>query len=252
VTRPVVLLPPSKGKAAGGDPPTLRATLRRPHPLAAARRQVAATAVAAAAGLDDAALVRIAGVGPAKVAETRAELRGLLGAGTLPAHRRYTGVVHGNAGLATVDPSRAAVDVRVVSPLLGLVALDERVPPYRLEMGARLPDIGGLATFWRAHLGDHLREVCGDVRVWDLLPGEHRRALPDDVLAATDRVEVRFLRSDGRPANAARTKVAKGYVTAWLLVHPRARPGDLARHVRLEEGWRVGVEDGAVVATSRH
>jgi uncharacterized protein len=252
VTRPVVLLPPSKGKAAGGDHPSLRAVLGRRHPLAAARREVAAAAVAAAGELDDAALGRLAGVGRAKVTEARAELGGLLDAGTRPAHRRYTGVLHGNAGLAAVDPARAAVDVRVVSALFGLVALDDPVPPYRLEMAAGLPGIGGLAAYWRARLADHLREVCADARVWDLLPGEHRRALPGDVLAATDRVEVRFVRPDGRAANAARTKVAKGSVTAWLLTHPRARPSDLARCVRLGEGWRVGVQDGAVVATSTH
>jgi uncharacterized protein len=252
VTRPVVLLPPSKGKAAGGAPPSLRAALRRRHPLAAARRQVVAAAVAAAGELDDAALVRLAGVDRAKVTEARAELRDLLDAGSLPAHRRYTGVVHGNAGLAAVDPGRAPVDVRVVSPLLGLVALDEPVPAYRLEMAASLPGLGGLAAFWRAHLGDHLRAVCGETRVWDLLPAEHRRALPGDVLDATDRVELRFVRPDGRAANAARTKVAKGSVTAWLLAHPRARPGDLARCARLGEGWRLGVEAGTVVATSLH
>jgi cytoplasmic iron level regulating protein YaaA (DUF328/UPF0246 family) len=250
--RPVVLLPPSKGKAAGGDGPAFRSVLRRRGPLAAPRREVAAAVVVAAQELDDAALARLAGVGSGKVDEAREELAGLLDAPTLPAHRRYTGVVHGNAGLAALDPSAAEVDVRIVSGLLGLVALDEPVPPYRVEVAASAPGLGGLATYWRDHLGAHLAEVTDGVRVWDLLPGEHRRALPAHVLAGTDRVEVRFERPDGRAANAARTKVAKGLVTAWLLAHPRARPGDLARRVRLGEGWSVRTDAGAVVAVSTH
>jgi cytoplasmic iron level regulating protein YaaA (DUF328/UPF0246 family) len=35
--------------------------------------------------------------------------------------------------------------VRIVSALLGLVALDEPVPEYRLEFTATLPGLGGIA-----------------------------------------------------------------------------------------------------------
>ncbi|MFP4150010.1 MAG: hypothetical protein ACLFV0_11035, partial [Nitriliruptoraceae bacterium] len=83
-TRPVLLLPPAKGKVPGGDGPAYRATLTDDHPLTAARREVLAAAVAAAAALDDAALARVAGVRGADVDRARALLADLPDAPTLP------------------------------------------------------------------------------------------------------------------------------------------------------------------------
>jgi uncharacterized protein len=115
--RPLLLLPPSKGKAAGGDGPAYGTCLEdAAQPLAAARREVLAAVTAAVPGLGDRALVRAAGVRAGDVAMARELLLGLPEAPTLPARRRYTGVVHGNAGLAELDPDAANAEVLVVSP----------------------------------------------------------------------------------------------------------------------------------------
>jgi cytoplasmic iron level regulating protein YaaA (DUF328/UPF0246 family) len=254
--RPIILLPPSKGKASGGAAPAYARTLSR-HPLAAHRRAVLEAAVASADEADDAVLARRCGVAERDAEAARSMLRGLASAPTMPAHRRYTGIVHGNAGLAAIDPQTAGADVRIFSALMGLVALDEPVPAYRLEVAATLPGLGGrasgsLATFWRDRLDEELCRTAGGKRVWDLLPSEHARMWPAGVRDDLDVVTVRFVRPDGRPANAARTKVAKGRLTALLLAAPRTTPAGLARASAgepLGEGWSIGVEDSVVTAT---
>lgn len=245
-----MLLPPSKGKAAGGDGPTYGASIDPSHPLAAARREVLDAVEATVPGLDESGIVRVCGVGASQAAAARQRMASLSEAVTLPAHRRYTGIVHGNAGLASCDPATLDVDIRIVSALLGLATLAEPVPAYRLEFAASLHPLGGLASYWRERLEDHLRAVIGDRRVWDLLPGEHARMWPGGLRDEFDVVGVRFVRPDGRAANAARTKVAKGRVAAWLMDAPKARPCDLVRHARIGDGWTLRGRGGEVIATT--
>jgi uncharacterized protein len=248
--RPVILLPPSKGKATGGSAPAYRRTLGR-QPLAADRMTLLEAAVASAAERDDAVLARRCGVALREAASARASLAGLAEAPTLPAHRRYAGIVHGNARLADLDPTSAGADVRIVSPLLGLVALAEPVPAYRLEFGATLPGLGGIATFWRDRLAEELCRACHGARVWDLLPAEHARMWPPGLREDLDVIDVRFVGPDGRPANAARTKVAKGRLTALLLAHPRTTVAGLLRLAPdepLGPGWTLAADTDATAA----
>lgn len=186
-------------------------------------------------------------------------LEGLADAPTMPAHRRYTGVVHGNAGLAELDVDDVGAEVLIVSALMGLVALDEPVPAYRLEFTATLPGLGGVATFWRDHLVEELCRTAGGSRVWDLLPAEHARMWPVGLREEFDVVGVRFVRPDGRAANAARTKVAKGLLAAHLIANPRSTASAVVRAVDaarakglpgpLGPGWDVALDDDGLVAT---
>jgi len=253
--RPVILLPPSKGKATGGRGRAYARTLAG-HPLRAARRSVLDAAVTAATQFDDMLLLRHAGVIAGQADVARRLLADLASAPTLPARHRYTGIVHRNAGLADAAPTREGVDVRIVSPLLGLVALDEPVPEYRLELSAALPGVGGLAAFWRTELAEHLAALGADALVWDLLPAEHAKVWSKGLRSSLDVVDVRFVRPDGRPANAARTKVAKGRFVAALLAEPDLRPAQLAsrrgapeRARRfLGEGWSLEAVGATVTA----
>lgn len=261
VVRPLILLPPSKGKASDVDiasapRSTFGRLLRRPHPLGTARREILAAASALADTRDDVALARWCGVARGDAATARTTLRGLAAAPTMPANRRYTGIVHGNAGLAALDPTEVAADVRIVSPLLGLVALDEPVPAYRLELAAVLPGIGGLTGYWREQLAEHLCSISVGRRVWDLLPAEHARIWVRDLRAELDVVTVRFLTPQGGSANAARTKVAKGRLAAHLIARPDMTPARLARPHKgegpLGAGWTCTVEaadPATVIAT---
>ena len=256
--RPVILLPPSKGKASGGSGRAYARTLAR-HPLSAPRRELLAAAVASATERDPAVLARRCGVAARDADAARLLLEGLPDAPTMPANRRYTGVVHGNAGLAELDVAALGAEVRIVSALMGLVALDEPVPEYRLEFTATLPEVGSVAAFWRDRLCEELLRVAGGARVWDLLPGEHARMWPLGLREELDVVGVRFVRPDGRAANAARTKVAKGLLAAHLLSEPRSTPAGIVRAASrsaaqgrpgpLGPGWDVALDDGGLAAT---
>lgn len=250
-TRPLLLLPPSKGKAPGGDGPAYERTLEAAHPLGEARRTLLAAVASDVQRLDDVALARLAGVPRRDVDAHRESLRDLGGSATLPARRRYTGIVHGNAALADREPSEA-IAVRIVSPLLGLAAPDDQVPAYRLELAAATPTLGGLGPWWRAAAADHLEDLAGDGLVWDLLPTEHRRIWTAARRDALDVVDVRFVRPDGRAANAARTKVAKGRLAAAILDQPASSPRDVVARLDLGEGWRLSADGPVLTATSHH
>ena len=245
--RAVVLLPPSKGKAPGGTGPAYAEVVDR-GPLGTARRRVLEAVRDAASAVDDRGLARITGVAVRDIATARGHLAALDVAATLPARTRYTGIVHGNAGLATVDPVQAGVEVLVLSALLGAVELEDPVPAYRLELAASLPPLGGLATYWRDTMADHLAERLAGRQVLDLLPGAHARAVAPAVRAVTEVVQVAFEAPTGRSANAARTKVAKGRLVAQLVAaDDPARldlaPGCLASWLEPGEGWQLEVRD---------
>jgi uncharacterized protein len=245
---PLVLLPPSKGKAAGGEGPAYADTLAPDGGLAPARRRLLDAVVAAVDDLDEAAATRVCGVARRDAEDARAALRGLRSAATMPAHRRYTGIVHGNAGLAALDPATVDVEVRIVSPLLGLAALDDLVPAYRLELAVALPGFGGLGPWWREQLAAPLAALGDGRRVWDLLPGEHARVWEPEVRRELDVVTVRFLRPDGRAANAARTKVCKGRLAGALLAAPQLDPTTLVTEVDPGEGWTLQAGGDTVTA----
>lgn len=251
MSRPVVLLPPSKGKAEGGDGASYGQRLGSNPALAAARERLLRAVVEAADELDDRSIARLTGVKTDRADAQRPLLARLGSAATMPAHRRYTGVVHSHAGLEQLDPARLGVDVRIVSALLGLCALDEPVPDYRLEIGASLPPLGGLGRFWREQLADHLSQLAAGARVWDLLPAEHAVVWPPQQRPAADIVAVRFVRPDGRAAPAARVKIAKGRLVAALVAAPQLEPCDVAEQVDLGSTWTVSSTGSEVVATDR-
>jgi len=209
-----LLLPPSEGKAPGGDGPgwdpasgTFGARLERP------RRRVA-KALKQAKGGDQ----RLLGVGGASLARSIAANRALVGAPCLPAWQRYTGVVWDHLDIAGLDPearARAAEAIVVVSALHGLVGLDDPVPDHRLKLSVGLGALGGLAAFWRRPLSTVLNEHLAGRLVVDLLPGEHAGAW---IVAAGgyDLRRVRLVSADGRTAGH-NAKAAKGLLARALV-----------------------------------
>lgn len=157
---------------------------------------------------------------------------------TGPAGLRYTGQLHahaGYAGLSGTERRRYSEHVRVVSGLLGLVAPDEAVPAYRLPMGAQLPRVGPLATFWRAPLSAEVARQADGEPIWDLLSAEYQRAL---AVPAEQHVVVRLERADGRAAPAVIGKQVKGALARYLALHdadPAALGGFEIQGFRLAE-----------------
>ncbi|MGD9701997.1 MAG: YaaA family protein [Acidimicrobiia bacterium] len=214
-----LLLPPSEGKAEGGaGPPWSPAAGRFGEALGPLR----ATIVEALAAVDGGSQ-RLLGVGGRHLERARAANVSLLGAPTLPAGRRYTGVVWDHldlAGLPGAARRRASASIVVLSGLLGAVGVDDPVPGYRLKIGASLPPLGVLARWWRPALSDVLDEFLTRRVVVDLLPNDHASAWVPRSDRYRAHVKVAFVERSGKVAGQD-AKAAKGL---------------LARHIVLEGG----------------
>ncbi|MEU4405572.1 peroxide stress protein YaaA [Streptosporangium sp. NPDC023963] len=144
----LILLPPSEGKAARGDGPALDLPRLSFPALRSPRKKVldALTALCRKPAARD-----VLGLSPGQAEEVGRNLL-LRTAPTLAAADLYTGVLYDNLGLASLSPeaaARASESLLIFSGLWGLLRIGDRVPPYRLSMGVRLPPLGGLGAFWR-------------------------------------------------------------------------------------------------------
>jgi len=199
VALPIVLLPPSEGKAAGGR------------------------------GAWDPASGAFGGLAAQRAVVARALDRSLLdGAPVLPAWQRYTGVVWQHLDPGSLSPA-ARRRIVVVSGLLGLVRGDDPVPDHRLKLSVTLGRLGRLDRWWRPVLTDALRAHAGRRPVWDLLPNEHAAAV---VLEGVRCTRVRCVTADGAGAAGHAAKAVKGIAARTIL--ERGDLGALAW-----QGWRA-------------
>ncbi len=209
----VLLLPPSEGKAEGGSGAGWQPGDGHFGVALGDRRLAVATALATARGGDE----KLLGVGGKHLLRALSTNSSLIGSPTLAAAQRYTGVVWDHldpASMSKAVRSRAATSIVTVSGLLGLVALDDPVPDYRLKMGANLAPLGKLSTWWRPAVSAALAEFSTGRFVIDLLPTEHRASWhPGDDI---DGVCVSFVERTGKVAGHD-AKAAKGRLARHLL-----------------------------------
>lgn len=231
--QPLILLPPSEGKAPGGDgPPWQPGTMADPD---LDRHRTLVLASAAAAGALDRR-------GP-----------------TTRAIERYTGVLYRELAWTTLPRAaqrRGSQQVRIVSGLWGIVAPDDPIPHYKLKMSASLEGVGRLAGWWRPRLAPELAGLAAGATVWDLLPIEHAAAMDWSAIAPARRVTVRFVDDRGRTVSHW-NKLLKGALVRWLLSEQPPGPEALAgfEHplgYRLDESASTfGSEVAAVVLRQR-
>lgn len=231
---PLILLPPSEGKSAGGDGPawspgSMSVDLDDQRARVMAGLRQAMRANVAARG-------KLLGVKGAALAAATAANRELATAPTAPAIERYSGVLYGALEAGTLDrPASDRLDrsVLIVSGLWGLVAPADPIPDYKLKMGASLRGTGKLSTWWRpavdAAIAARLVAQRHD-QVWNLLPQEHDAAWS----GVSDRpvFTVRFLepgRGGELVAVAHWNKFLKGALVRFLVEHPAAGPDELAQ-----------------------
>jgi len=225
VPAPLILLPPSEGKANGGDGPPWETTGQSFVDLAQPRRVVVAALIEAMGGSAE-SRSKLLGVKAARADEATAANLEVATAPTMPAIDRYTGVLYDALDYPSLPARvRRGVDRQVVifSGLWGVVRPTDPIPDYKLKMGASLPGLGKPARFWKPILSESLAEAIaasGTETVWDLLPNEHAAAWDPSV--AGRRIRVRFL--DDVVRGGERTLVT---VSHWN----KLLKGALVRHV---------------------
>ena len=229
----IVLLPPSEGKALGGvaKSPWRTTSGVFGKSLSRQRQQI----VDALADIDGGtkALLGVSGDHLQRAQDANTHL---VGAPTLPAWERYTGVVWDHLDMASMTKaqhSRALNALVVVSGLHGAVTANDPIPDYRLKMGARLAPMGALAAWWRKDLTAALHAYAKNALVIDLLPNEHRAAIDWPALPRVIRVDL--VAKKGGRAGGHNAKAAKG---------------ELARHIICAGSSAANAE--SAISTFRH
>lgn len=204
-----LVLPPSEGKAADGDGPGWQPDHGAFGELLEERRRAVVAALAAAGG----GTSKMLGVSGRHLERALGANLGLIGSPTLPAWRRYTGVVWEHLDPATL----AAADRRrlvIVSGLLGLIGGEDPIPDYRLKIGASLPPLGKLSTWWSPAVSLAIAERARRDVIVEMLANEQRAAYTAP--AGGNGLTVALLERSGAAGGHA-AKAAKGRLARYLL-----------------------------------
>lgn len=217
----LILLPPSEGKnpPKRGRPLDLD-TLSYPE-LSDARQQAMAALARVSASPD---ALKTLKVGDSLAQEVQRNTT-LAGAPTAPASSVYTGVLFEAAGLSALTGGakrRANSHVRIISALWGALSPADRIPAYRLSMGASLPGLPPLARFWSGHLTDSIGHVTGVVL--DCRSGPYIPAWTPP--AGTTWLSVRVVQEQNgvRKVVSHHAKHTRGLLTGHLLRREAAMP----------------------------
>lgn len=227
---PLILLPPSEGKAAGGTGPAWSAGSMSFD--LDERREGVIDGLERAMRRSGPQRQRLLGVKGAALASATEANRAIRTAPTLPAIERYTGVLFDaldHRSLPAAQGRRLTTGVCIVSGLWGLVTPADPIPDYKLKIGATLPRLGKLSTWWREDLSTALTARANGRVVWNLLPAEHAAAWRPP--AGVTQCSVRFLerRADGELVAVSHwNKFLKGGLVRFLLANPHAGADELA------------------------
>lgn len=220
-----MLLPPSETKRGGGDGPPLRLEELGNPALNSLRCELVGELVDLASDLQ----ASRAALGVSASQDAEIGRNAVLGsAPTMPAIRRYTGVLYDALDINSLrgaEAKRANARLAIGSALFGLLRADDRVPAYRLSAASKLPGRPTLASRWKPLLTPLLAELSKDNLIVDLRSGSYLALgrTPDVV-----RVDVLAEHPDGRRTVVTHfNKSHKGQL-ARALAATRAEPNDAA------------------------
>jgi hypothetical protein len=242
---PLLLLPPSEGKTAGGRAPGRPGSFD--DDLGPARAAVVAELARIVRDGDPARCAAVLGVRGELLTRALGATAALADgtAPVLPAWRRYSGVVWAALDPATL-PAADRRRILVPSGLYGLTTATDPVADYRLKMSVVLGPLGRLSAFWRSEVTAALSRRARRRPVVDLLPAEHAAAVDLDALGrSTPVVRVRFVSPAGDRAVGHEAKSAKGHLARALLDDGLEAAGTFRW-----EGWRSRVAGDEIVVTA--
>lgn len=152
--RVLVLLPPSEGKASAAPDAAPTDLHELALPALTPQRERLIEKLDGLTTVDPRRALKALGLGKSQ-AEEIARNADLLNAPAAAAADIYTGVLYQYLDLHTLkraERARAADRILIQSALWGVVRLEDRIPRYRLGIGASLPRMKGLAAFWKPAL----------------------------------------------------------------------------------------------------
>ncbi|MQA25900.1 MAG: peroxide stress protein YaaA [Micromonosporaceae bacterium] len=218
----LVLLPPSETKASGGSGPPLDLDALPFPELNPTRRKLADHLVELAR--DVPASLAALELTERQTDEVRRNAE-LWGSPTLPALRRYTGVLYDAldaASMSRAEVARAGSRLAVASALFGVVRGEDPIPTYRLSGGNTLPGMGSLRSVWRPALEPVL--AAADELIIDLRSGAYA-----SLASLPGAFAVRVVTEDSagrRKTVSHHNKASKGRLARALATAPR-EPGSL-------------------------
>jgi cytoplasmic iron level regulating protein YaaA (DUF328/UPF0246 family) len=221
----IVLLPPSETKRAGGDGSALDLDALSWPELRPLREALVGELVDLAA--DPSSCRAALGISTAQDAEIERNAA-LRSAPTLPALRRYTGVLYHALdveSLRSAEAARATARLAVGSALFGLLRADDPIPAYRLSAASKLPGQPGLAVRWRPVLEPLLAEAARRELVVDLRSGAY---VGLGRLAGAVKVDVVAEQPDGKRTVVSHFNKAHKGRLARALAAGRTEPDDAA------------------------
>ncbi|MCW2958804.1 MAG: hypothetical protein JWP18_1607 [Solirubrobacterales bacterium] len=237
-----IALPPSEGKATGGDgPPLDLGALSHADVLTRPREQVltALVKLCGAEGIRGANRARkVLGLSDGLAGEIAVDAAVLEGP-TLPAAQRYTGVLYDRLGLEALPAAarrRADERVVIVSGLWGALRPRDPIPAYRLSVGVTLPKVGRLTAHWRTPLAQALGDPA---LVVDCRSADYQQAWKPATGSTVVLVRAFSVAPDGsRKVISHMAKATRGDVARALLLRvdgarrDAATPDEVARVAR--------------------
>ncbi|MCW2494594.1 MAG: hypothetical protein JWQ77_518 [Jatrophihabitans sp.] len=216
-----LLLPPSEAKNPGGRGRSFAA--RAPHPLLGQQRALMLAALARLVAGDPAEAAEALLLPPNVAAAAVAANTAVRDSPTVPALRRYAGIVYDGLGFQSLPAEVQRLAVRrvyVFSGLFGVVRGDEAVPDYRVPAKASLPGVGVAGTAWRPVLDEAMPAILGRGPVIDLRSSDYQAMWRPAGAFATRVLTVRVLSplpAGGVGVVSYPSKYAKGRLAAALL-----------------------------------
>lgn len=144
---------------------------------------------------------------------------------TLPARELYTGIMYQAIDLKKLKKAERDLFDRqalIMSAMFGLLRPSDRIPPYKLKMGANLGNVvGKVSNYWRRPVSEILRRELKGKVVWNFLPDQYRRVWDQsgEIVACH---QVKFVK-----------RVIRSGVAEWKTIshHSKSLKGALIRHL---------------------
>ncbi len=224
--RSLILLPPSEGKAAGGEGAPLDLDTMSFDSLNPTRVRMAKALVQLSQRPRSSK--KLLGVKGPALEKAMAENAGLQESPTLPAIERYTGVMYDAIDYRSLeDEARDAFDrdVIIMSGLFGMVRPLDMIPAYKLKMGAALLRRKTCSAVWKPGVTKCLAIMADDRVIWDLLPLEHGAAWNPSGVPYKARFTAKFLEraADGQTKTVTHlSKLLKGALVRHIVSNASA------------------------------